>query len=70
MQQILDRFVVTESDPPVRLIHMGDIPVDPEVRQAVMRRQLRMQVTPGCPAAMAIAQLAGKLEQNVIPSPA
>jgi len=46
---------------------MGDIPVDPEVRQAVMRRQLLMQATPGCPAGMAIAQLAGKLEQNVPP---
>jgi flagellar biosynthesis protein FlhG len=68
LQQVLDRFVATER--PIRLIHMGDIPVDPEVRQAVMRRQLMMQNTPTCPAGLAISQIAGKLEQTVIPKPA
>jgi flagellar biosynthesis protein FlhG len=68
LQQVLDRFVVT--DRPIRLVHMGDIPVDPEVRQAIMRRQLLMQATPGCPAGMAISQLARKLEESVIPKPA
>lgn len=70
LQQVLDRFVVTEPDRPIRLVHMGDIPVDPEVRQAVMRRQLLMQTTPGCPAGVAISQLARKLEESVIPKPA
>ncbi|MBW8306323.1 MAG: MinD/ParA family protein [Thiobacillus sp.] len=68
LQQVLDRFVVT--DHPIRLVHMGDIPVDPEVRQAIMRRQLLMQATPGCPAGAAISQLARKLEESVIPKPA
>jgi flagellar biosynthesis protein FlhG len=68
LQQVLDRFVVTER--PIRLIHMGDIPVDPEVRQAVMRRQLMMQTTPGCPAGLAISHIAGALEKTVIPKPA
>ncbi|MBU1224608.1 MAG: MinD/ParA family protein [Gammaproteobacteria bacterium] len=67
LQQVLDRFVVTER--PIRLIHMGDIPVDPEVRQAVMRRQLMMQTTPGCPAGLAISHIAGALEKSVIPKP-
>ncbi len=40
LQQVLDRFVSTQSGRPVRLIHMGDIPADPSVRDAVMRRQL------------------------------
>jgi flagellar biosynthesis protein FlhG len=31
-----------------------------------MRRQLLMQATPSCPAAMAISQLALKLEASVI----
>ena len=66
LQQVLDRFVTTEPGRPVRLIHVGDIPSDPSVRQAVMRRQLLMQSTPGCPAAMAISQLATKLEDTVI----
>lgn len=70
LQQVLDRFVVTEPDRPIRLAHMGDVPYDPSVREAVMRRQLLMQVAPGCPAGAAIAQLAGKLEKTVIPRPA
>ena len=70
LQQVLDRFVVSAPDRPIRLIHMGDIPVDPEVRQAVMRRQLLMQTTPGCPAGIALSQLADKLEKTVIPKPA
>ena len=66
LQQVLDRFVVTEPGRGVRLIHMADIPADPSVRQAVMRRQLLMQSMPGCPAALAVTQLAGKLEETII----
>lgn len=66
LQQVLDRFVVAKPGENVRLVHMGDIPADPSVRQAVMRRQLLIQAMPGCPAALAISQLAGKLEDNLI----
>lgn len=66
LQQVLDRFVPSEPGRPVRLIHMGDIPSDLSVRQAIMRRQLLMQSMPGCPAALAISQLAGKLEDAII----
>ena len=66
LQQVLDRFVPTEPGRPIKLVHMGDIPADPAVRQAIMRRQLLMQSTPSCPAAMAISQLALKLEDSVI----
>ncbi len=66
LQQVLDRFVATDPTRPIKLVHMGDIPADPAVRQAVMRRQLLMQSTPSCPAAMAISQLALKLEESVI----
>jgi flagellar biosynthesis protein FlhG len=69
LQQVLDRFVSTESGRPMRLIHMGDIPADPSVRDAVMRRQLLLLQTPGCPAALAIAQLANKIESTLL-SPA
>jgi len=68
LQQVLDRFVVTEPGRGVRLIHLADIPSDPSVRQAVMRRQLLMQTLPGCPAALAMTQLARKLEETVIKS--
>lgn len=65
LQQVLDRFVKVDTGRPIKLLHMGDIPVDAAVRQAVMRRQLLMTASPGSPAALAIAQLAGKIEEVV-----
>ena len=65
LQQVVDRFVPGEPGKPVKLIHMGDIPADPAVRQAVMRRQLLMQNSPGCPASLSLVQLAGKVEETV-----
>jgi flagellar biosynthesis protein FlhG len=67
LQQVLDRFVTSEPGRPLKLIHMGDIPADPAVRQAIMRRQLLMQSQPGSPAAMAVSQIAAKIEETVIP---
>jgi len=66
LQQVLDRFVVAKPGEKVRLVHMGDIPADTSVRQSVMRRQLLMSTMPGCPAALAISQLAGKLEETLM----
>lgn len=66
LQQVLDRFVNKDSEHPLSLSHMGDIPVDPAVRQAIMKRQLLAQADPGCPAALAITQLATKVEAAVI----
>ena len=68
LQQVLDRFVVAEPGRGVRLVHLADIPADPSVRQAVMRRQLLLQTLPGCPAALAVTQLARKIEETVIPA--
>ena len=66
LQQVLDRFVVTEPGQNTRLVHMGDIPADPTVKQAVMRRQLMMQMAPDCPAGLAMTQLAAKLESSIL----
>ena len=66
LQQVLDRFVQNKPGQKIRLLHLGDIPADPEVRQAIMRRQLLMQSTPGCPAGLALSQIALKLEETVI----
>lgn len=68
LQLVLGRFVTTDSGVPLRLIHMGDIPSDPSVREAVMRRQLLLLSTPGCPAALAISQLANKIESALLTS--
>jgi flagellar biosynthesis protein FlhG len=67
LQQVLDRFVTTEPGRPIKLVHMGDIPADAAVRQAIMRRQLLVQSAPGCPASLAITQLAQKIQETVIP---
>lgn len=66
LQQVLNRFVTTVSGQPMRLIHMGDIPADKAVREAVMRRQLLLQSMPGCPASLAIAQLATRIKGILI----
>ncbi len=66
LQQVVDRFVTTASGRPMRLIHMGDIPSDPAVREAIMRRQLLLLQTPGCPAALAVSQLANKVEETLL----
>ena len=66
LQQVLNRFVTTDTGEPMRLIHMGDIPADPSVRDAVMRRQLLMQHMPGSQAALAIAQLAAKVDSTLL----
>lgn len=67
LQQVLNRFVASDPDHPIQLIHMGDIPVDPLVRQAVMKRKLLMLAHPDCPAGVAVSQIAAKLEETVIP---
>ncbi len=76
LQQVLNRFVVNPqpaaagkpaaAGTAMKLIHMGDIPGDIAVRQAVMRRQLLMQTMPGCPASLALAQIAAKIEETVL----
>jgi flagellar biosynthesis protein FlhG len=66
LQQVLDRYVKPELSQAVRLIYTGDIPADPYVRQAVMRRQLLMKTTPGSPAALAIQQIAVQIETVLI----
>ena len=65
LQSLVD--FVADPGKGVRLVHLADIPADTSVRQAVMRRQLLMQAMPGCPAALAITQLAAKMEDTVLP---
>lgn len=73
LQTVLNRFVgagagqaAAGQPPAVRLVHMGDIPVDKAVKEAIMRRQLLMLHTPGCPASVAIGQIAGRLIDTVL----
>jgi len=75
LQTVLNRFVGVQAAAGtagqgaprgVRLVHMGDIPVDQAVKDAVMRRQLLLVHTPGSPAALALGQLAGRVEETII----
>jgi len=61
LQQVLDRFVNPTLDAPMKLQLVGEVPLDPAVRDAVLRRQLLMEVAPGSPAAMALAAAATRL---------
>lgn len=66
LQQVLDRFVSKASGRPMRLVHMGDIPADSSVRQAVMRRQLMLQTMPASQASLALMQVATRIEEAVL----
>lgn len=61
LQQVIDRFVSTAVDSPVRLELLGEVPLDPSVRDAVKKRQLVVETLPGSPAAQAMSQLAARL---------
>ncbi len=78
LQAVLNRFLGQSSarlsaleagralSPLIRLVHMGDVPVDNAVKEAVMRRQLLLVHTPSSPAGLAVAQIAGRLVDTVI----
>jgi flagellar biosynthesis protein FlhG len=61
LQQVVDRFVNSGRATPVRLDMAGEVPLDIAVRDAVLRRQLLLEMLPGTPAALAVAAVAAKL---------
>jgi flagellar biosynthesis protein FlhG len=61
LQLVLDRFVSPELATPVKLLLLGEVPLDPSVRTSVQQRQLLMEAMPGSAAAVALAAAAGKL---------
>ncbi len=60
LQQVVDRYVNVGLDVPVRLDLLGEIPLDPAVREAVLRRELLMDSQPGCAAARSLLEVAGR----------
>ena len=64
LQQVVDRYVSpmlgAESES-LKLDLVGEVPIDPAVREAILKRQLLMEWLPGCPAALAVGGLADKL---------
>jgi flagellar biosynthesis protein FlhG len=61
LQQVVDRFVSPTLDVPVKLEFLGEVPLDPAVREAVQRRQLLMDCLPGTGAAQAVVAAATRV---------
>jgi flagellar biosynthesis protein FlhG len=64
LQLVVDRFVAPmlprgSAAPVLELI--GEVPLDPAVRDAVQRRRLLLELMPGCGAAQAVEAIAAKL---------
>jgi flagellar biosynthesis protein FlhG len=66
LQQVLNRFLSSQNGLGIKLLHMGDVPSDQSVKDAIMRRQLLLVHAPGCPAALAVGQIAGRIEEAVL----
>jgi flagellar biosynthesis protein FlhG len=63
LQLVVDRFVnptLTEGPSPV-LDLLGDVPLDPGVREAVQKRRLLLELLPGSPATHAVEQIAARI---------
>ena len=61
LQTVVDRYVVPGLGEAVRLDLLGELPADPSVRDAVLRRQLLLEAMPGAPAAVAMVAVATRL---------
>jgi flagellar biosynthesis protein FlhG len=64
LQQVVDRYVnpaIDSQSGPVRLELLGEIPLDPAVREAVQRRQLLLEAMPGTAAAIALGSAAVRM---------
>jgi flagellar biosynthesis protein FlhG len=65
LQTVLDRFVALPDGQHPKLRHLGEVPLDNAVREAVQRRQLLLGTYPGAAASLAIVQLAARLIERV-----
>jgi flagellar biosynthesis protein FlhG len=66
LQLVVDKFVtplLREGAPAPLLELIGEIPLDPSVRESVQRRQLLLESMPGSPAARAVEAIAAKISE-------
>ena len=66
LQRVLDRFIGGATGFNVKLMHVGDIPNDIAVREAVQKRQLLFVTLPGAPAALAMSAMTTRLEEFLV----
>jgi flagellar biosynthesis protein FlhG len=62
LRQVVHRDVNAAMDSRVVLDLLGEVPVDPAVRDAVHQRQLLVLAMPGAPAAAAVTTLAARMD--------
>lgn len=65
LQLVVDRFVTPLLPPGTlapRLDLVGEVPLDPAVREAVKRRQLLLELMPGCGASQGVEAIAARLD--------
>jgi flagellar biosynthesis protein FlhG len=64
LQLVVDKFVtplLPESSEAPALELLGEILLDPSVREAVQKRRLLLEMLPGCPAAQAVEAIATRI---------
>jgi flagellar biosynthesis protein FlhG len=64
LQLVVDRFVpaMLPAGTAAPMLHLlGDVPMDPAVREAVQKRKLLLEILPGSSAAVAVEAIAAKL---------
>jgi flagellar biosynthesis protein FlhG len=61
LQQVIDRYVSPTVGHPVKLELVGEIPLDVNVRNAVLKRELLMEKQSGSPAGIGLSALGMKL---------
>jgi flagellar biosynthesis protein FlhG len=61
LQRVIARYVSPSLDSPLALDLLGEVPDDSSVRDAVLRRELLLEVFPGSAAARALAAVAARM---------
>jgi flagellar biosynthesis protein FlhG len=61
LQSVIDRYVSPTLPHPVKLELLGELPLDPAVREAVLKRELVMNRAPGAAVSLAMSALATRV---------
>jgi flagellar biosynthesis protein FlhG len=63
LQSVVDRYLEVKTSAAIKLNHLGDIPYDESVPDALRKRKLLMHAYPGSQAALAIGKVAAAISR-------
>ncbi len=63
LRDVVSRYLEPETGQPIELRHVGDIPTDRSVPDALKKRKLLMHAYPGAPAALAMGKIASAISR-------